>query len=239
MGGIGWHNAAPFQVGGGTTAAEDVYRAMRAAVGIGGSAKDDRGIEGLWRQARAAHIAAVGTFAERAALQAFPMLATAHLPVYERLLRITPLTGQTEEARRRAVSAAWTSQIDPTGPGIRKQLAAIDPRLSRGLTVQTQTTVTLHGRTLAPRVADPDQPPYGPLSGTAFPNYCSGYRYPAVFAVGYEPPVPNAADMAMVGSVRRMLGAVLPAWLTSQVATGVGFQLDHSPLDWTALTGSP
>jgi len=106
-GGFGWHNPWPFEWGGGPTPDEAIYHAWRDALGSL-PAKDDTGIDGLWRQCRSSAIASVATFCERAVLQAFPHVATDHLPLWEDYLGVLP--AGTEEERRADVVEAYTRQ---------------------------------------------------------------------------------------------------------------------------------
>ncbi len=46
---FGFQNPFPHELGGGATLDEAIYRALREAVGVGGSASDDSGAEGGWR----------------------------------------------------------------------------------------------------------------------------------------------------------------------------------------------
>src|SRR5277367_5638913 len=109
MSGLGWVAGLPLEVGGGTSRAEAIYRGLRSTVGKGGSGPPDS-IEDVWRQSKAQAIASVVIMVERAAVQVFPNLATDRIPAYERLLRFGAPAGATDEERRRAVAAAWTTE---------------------------------------------------------------------------------------------------------------------------------
>ena len=232
MGGIGWHNACPFELGGGPTEEENVYEAMRRAVGEGGSAVSDAGIDGLWRQARASAIAALGTCAERAALQALPDRATDHLGEYEGLLGLVPAGAERE--RRDAVVAEYARRLYADLPHLSAELQKLDARLRIEMLDPSRAFAIVPGRAFGPRGAgSEDAPPYGPTSATAWPMYATAFHLRVLFAVGSAPLSP--ADRASVARAKSILRDVLPAWMDFSVRTKVGFTLDRDRLDLTGM----
>ena len=233
MGGIGWQNPVPFEVGGGETDDELVYEALRRAVGEGGAAENDSGIDGLWRQCKAIALASLGTFAERATLQAFPNLATDHIPVYEDLLGIIPGADATDVDRRAEITAAFTRKILSTLPDIRTQLRAIDARASVIEIPNSVSTIVVRGKAFEPQDGTPD---YGPKRSTAFPNFALDFH--TVVQLATSTVVPSAADLLVIRRIKRYLRDVLASWCSFAVVTSTGFLLDVSPLDLTGMTES-
>ncbi len=231
MGGFGWHNGWPFEWGGDDTDDELVYNALRNAVGTGGAAADDSGLDGLWRQCKAQALATLNSMAERAALQVLPSVATDHLPVYEDILRIVPGEDETELARRAAVVADWTRQLKADGPSLAQQIALIDPRASLEPVPHELATTTVLGKAFEPQDGTPT---YGPRRSTSYPNFATEFLHTVVLAV--DGGLANASDLVVIGQLKRLMREVLPTWEDFQVVTGVGFILDLSPLDVTAMT---
>lgn len=217
-GGFGWHNPWPLEWGGGPTEDEKTYEAMRSAVG-NLAAVDDTGIDGLWRQCRAGAYASASTFVERAVLQAFPQVATDSLPLWEDFLRIIPTSDQTDEDRRQAVVTAYTSRSLADGADVAARLKAIDGRISvLSIPFSQATTVMMGGSFEA-----------------AAPNYSSEFLIPVQIAITGSP---TQADRESMTTGAKYLDETLPAWVDYYVVTGVGFTLDLSLLDTTALTDS-
>lgn len=214
-GGYGWHNPWPFEWGGGETEDETIYEAMRSAVGTL-AARDDSGIDGLWRQCRAGIYASAGTFVERAVMQVWPQTATDHIPLWEAFLRITPTAGASDEERREQIASVYTSQSLADGPHLQARLKAIDSRFAVVDQSHDAGTVTVLGN---PYEAD-------------VPNYSTDFVLPILFQVG----TPTPADQAKIARARMLLGESLPAWVDYAILMGLGFVLDQSVLDGTALT---
>jgi len=234
MGAIGGLCPVPFEVGGGDTEDERVYQAMRRAVGDGGVAVTENGIDGLWRRCKAGAIASLNTFPERAALQAFPHLATDHIPVYEEELGITPAAAATDVARRADITAAYTRKIQATGPDLATQLSAIDPRTSLLDIPRATSGVVALGKAFQPQDGTPSYG--GGRLSTSFPNFSTEFHVPVILNLGASP-VPGPGDQLIIARIKRTLRDVLPAWVSSAVITGSpGFYLDVSPLDYTAMS---
>jgi hypothetical protein len=220
---------------GGETIDEEVYGVLRNAVGIGGSARDDQGIDGLWRQCKAQAIASLLTTGERAALQVFPQIATDHLPVYEEELGLVPGEGATDEERRADVVAAWTRRLRADVPSLRQQIQLVDARADVLDVPRASSVVVVMGKAFEPQDGTPD---YGPRLSTAYPAYASEFLTPVTLAVAGG--IPSAADLLVMARLKRVLRDVLSSWQDFSVSVsptgGVGFFLDLSQLDLTAMT---
>jgi hypothetical protein len=231
MGGFGWHNPFPFEFGGGSTQPETIYAAMRSSVGVGGSAPDDQGIEGLWRQARASGVAAAATTGERAVLQAFPGRATDLLEYYEDLLLAVPEPGDSVLERQAVVEQLWTERVRGALPDIAADLLEIDTRLSIAAFDHAETTDTLHGRAFEDHAA---ALPFGGRRSTFFANYSTAFVVTVLFDIG-SGVVPGVVEQKIIARAKAHLNQVLPATHMFQVLTGVGFILDVDLLDLTGL----
>lgn len=230
MGGFGWHNPWPFEWGGGPTEDEAIYLAMRNAVGEGGSAKDENGIDGLWRACRATAIATACCAEERAILQAFPNIATDLLPTYEALLRTEPPTGATEVERRELVAAEWTALVEVDIPSLLDVLSRIDPRVA--LVIPAEESTTVYGKAFEPQDGLPS---YGVRKATGFPAY-STHDIITFVLLRTGDYAPTQDELDVVRRMRRYLHKVLPSWVDFQVALDSEFRADISPLDLSLAT---
>jgi hypothetical protein len=215
-GGFGWHNPWPFEWGGGPTIDETVYESWRDTLGSL-PAKDDTGIDGLWRQVRSEAIASVLSMSERAMLQAFPQAATDHLPLWEAFLGLQA-GDKTEEQRREAVADRYTRKALADDPHLSADLVAIDSRFSIRPVERDKSTVMVLGR---------------PFDATA-PNYASSDLLTVVLATTER--MPDAHDTQSMMRAKDVLQDALPSWVDFGICTRIGFFLDLSPLDVTALT---
>jgi hypothetical protein len=233
MGQFGWHNPFPCEFGSGETGIESTYLALRSAVGKGGSAEDDEGTsEGLWRQCRARAIASVGTFGERAALQAFPDLATDALPYYEHLLGITSAADDTDDERRDAAAVLYALQIASAVPDIAVALDVLDARFSAITTAYAQSDTTLFGRAFEDFAAA--LPFGGGRKSTLRPNYSSEFVLYVLLDLGGGV-VPSTSERRTLANARKLLLEVLPAHNSFQIVTHRGFTLDDDRLDLTSF----
>ena len=234
-GGFGWHNPWPFEWGGGETQVERTYEMLKKSVGEGGYAKNEDGIEGLWRAVRAEALASIAAMSERAILQAFPYLATDHIPVYEAQFRITALSGQSDEERRRAITEAYTRHVATYHPSLVQSLHRIDPRFSVPDVPHETSVVVELGKAWQPESG----PPFfgGGRKSTAFPNYATEYIVPVVLDLSATPN-PSAAEQLVVLRAKRFLNEVLASWMSYEFSFGGtgGFILDQSELDADGLT---
>jgi hypothetical protein len=193
----------PLELGGQTSHIENIYAALRSAVGKGGSAQDENGLEASWRAAKAQAIAASVDAYERAVLQALPAHATEHIPVYERLLGIAPGADQNDEDRRLAVVAAWVARVLSTWGDLREAVQAISTKLDLEDTDYDLAVVALLGRMF---------PEYGDeATGVpAFPNYSSEFVVRVTYLLDTgETAIPSLVRIA----VQELMNSSLPAWV--------------------------
>jgi len=242
MGGLGWHNPLPLELGGGDSLVERIYRAMRSMVGKGGSAPDDANtIDGLWRQVRATAIASVASGGERAVLQAFPDRATDLLPYYDRLFLLTSEPGTSDQDRRQAAARLYALQIASDLPSVQAELQRIDPRFALVPTDPDESCTTVFGRAFEdldaadPFVADLEGGAYaGVRHSTAFPNYSSDFICYVILDLG-DGVAPGPPERRAMELGRRLLHDLLPAANSFHITTHQGFTLDVSLLDITGL----
>lgn len=237
MGGWGGQNPWPFQWGGGTTDIEDTHKAIRANRGIGGSGPEG-GLEDAWLWEEAAALVANEKAVERAALQEFPFLATDHIPVYEMRFGLPPLG--TLQDRRAAIDLFVAQEARADVPSLEQELLAISPFLGFEIPTRAQSTLTLQGKTLAPRVAG--FPSYGGRVSSNYANYADEFIFHVTWdVVGAGTALPNDGVTA---AVIRLMNERLPAWqdwVFHQL--GGGFFFDGgadglSLFDWSAF-GAP
>lgn len=207
MADFGWQNSFPLELGGQPTRIEAIYSALRSAVGRGGSAQDDSGLEGAWRAAKAQAIAASLDAYERAAFQALPAHATEHVPVYERVLGIAPGSDANEEDRRLAVVAAWVARVLATVGDLKRSLQTISPKFDVDEMDHDLSIVTMLGKMF---------PAYGDeATGVPmYPNYSDEFIVRVTYTMeSGETKIPQAIHAA----ARRFLGTALPAWVDFEI----------------------
>lgn len=229
MGGWGRQNPWPFQWGGGRSAFEQAWMALRSMLGPKGPGPIG-GLEDAWREAKVSGLVKVLTMAERAAMQVFPQSATDHLPVYEELLRLSP-TG-TEQDRRDAASTAWSLELNALIPALRAALQAIDANLDVIMQDNDLCANFQFGQAFS-------------KSGVAFsndyrdvshyPNYANAF----ILYVLYGNQPAGVPDTEVVAAAEDMLRERLPSWIDYVVLTSVGFLVGTSPLGWTGLEETP
>lgn len=232
MGGFGWHNPMPMTFGGGATRTERTYVTLRSAVGRGGSAQDDSGIEGLRRKVIARAVASVVSGGERAAMQAFPHLATDLLPYYERIYGLADDPDLTEAERREAAAQLYTLQLAASLPELAASLQAIDPRFSILSIDDSLSIVTVEGRAFEDY--DGAEPFGGGRQSTALPNYST--RYDVIALLELEDGVtPGIAELRVMQRAARLLHDVLPTDATYHIITHLGFAVGVSLLGFNGL----
>lgn len=217
---IGSLNPLPFRVGGGPTPAQSAYRTLRQAVGEGGSATDDRGIEGLWRRSEAKGLAASSSHCRRALIQSSPQFATDLLPYYERILGLVPQGA--EAARRAAVVPLWTKRADNAMPRLLERLQAIDARLSLLEFPHSEAITAQFGRSFAALEPGLETPQFGVVQGhVLFPNYSTDTIVRVLFNVGHVG-VLTADELLVTERVNALLRDALPSTTDFTVVVDVG-----------------
>ena len=235
MGGFGWHNPFPVEVGGGETAVERIYAALRSAAGKGGSADDEDSIDGLLRQCTARAIASVATFGERSALQAFPNHATDALPYYERLFLLAQDPELSDDQRRQAAALRYTNQGGGALPDVEAALQRIDARFSLVATDPADSDVTIHGRAFDDLDGAEPYDPGGTRHSTAYPNYSTELVCFVLFELGAGV-LPTADEDRALLAAQALLSDMLPSDNDYSIATsGDGFELDVDRLDLTSF----
>lgn len=232
---LGALNPLPMRLGGGPTEVSRAYKTIRDAVGEGGSAPNDRGLDGLWRRSRARGLAAATSATRRAVFNAWPHLATDLLPYYERTLGLVPDADASDAVRRAAVVAAWTAQLSATIPVLTEQLQALDARLS---VLPLQPNLGRHtqaGRSLGPLWSSSGEPAWGDTpEASDFPNEATAFVLQVRFAVGYATAL-SSVDSALLEQALDILRRRLPSWVTWEVTTSTGFLVGVSPLGLTGV----
>jgi hypothetical protein len=233
MAGFGWNNPFPFEFGGGATLVDSTYRALRASVGLGGSADDDENtIDGVWRQARASGLAAAFATGERAVVNYFPGRATDLLPYYEEFLLIVPDDEDDEPGRRREAERRFTYEVDASTPSVEADLERIDERFSILQIDKAQVVETIFGRAFEDFAAT--LPFGGGRKSSAFANFSTDFILFVLLDIG-SGVLPGPAEAAILREAADLLNGALPTWVHFQQSTADGFILDESLLDVTGL----
>lgn len=222
---IGSLNPCPFRVGGGATPSSKAYQAMRRIVGEGGSARNDTGLDGLWRRSRAKGLAAVWSAKERATLQFFPHLATDGIDYYERATGLVRAKGEQDATYRLRLWAAYVASIRADVPHIDDDLKAIDPRIS--ILEPGNSSTTEHGRAFGPLGPSLESPA---MTTSVVPNYSSDFVLFIFFDVGHAGP-PTIGERRTIERINSYLRGVLPSWVSFVLMTETAFTLDLSSLD--------
>jgi hypothetical protein len=226
-------NPLPFQVGGGPTATAKAYRVTRNAVGVGGSAQNDLGIEGLWRRCRAKGLAAATSSYRRAILQLDPHLATDFLPYYERILGEVPAPGDAPATRADVVGEEWTQRLDAALPAIADELARIDGRLTLLTKDQDHVGTAQFGRAFGAHLPSLEGPAFGGPGYALYPAWSTNFTVHVRFAVAHDGPY-TESEGRVVERVRAYLRDVLPSWVDFRISVGT-WHLGHTPIDMGAL----
>lgn len=232
--GLGPQNPLPKQVGGGLSRSWKAYQTIKQAVGEGGSAENDRGIDGLWRRSRAKGLAAATSAKRRALLQAFPQLATDALPYYERLCKIIPPIEATEAERREVVVERYTRQPIRNHAELLAALQAIDPAFTILVHDDSKEIVAFFGRAFDGH--DPSSPAVQPQFGIAG----GATQYPAFSTrqtVRVSYPItgtPTAEQNVRMQRARELLLEALPTDVDFTIACD-SWRLGTTPIGLGAL----
>jgi len=214
-------NWIPFEVGGGTSRYEAAHRALREAVGSLAGPED--GLEDAWRFLRAAAIVDAASLIELAVVQGLPNLATAHIPVYESLLRVVPGPDDDDVGRRQKIVEIWTAEIGADYPALRASIQAIDPNADLDAIPEQFTTTTRFGRMYASRPWDGSYGPNPNFTATQFPNFSTWFLVTVRYILQpgqISPPEESKQRIA------DLLNTSLPSWVDWYVHTGSGFFTD-------------
>lgn len=227
----------PLRPGGGPTDEERVYRVLRSAVGVGGSAPDETGIDGLWRWSRARALSAGRSAFRRAIYNGSPRLATDLLPYYERALGIQGGSAAPDADRRTAVVELWPAPATVTLPQLTTALQRIDSRFSIISPDDDKSGTSLDGRWFGPLPDVTDEPEFSdnPAVGhSAYAAHTSRYVMVVLFAVGYTTAL-NTADARKAAAAARLLRISLPPFWDWAIVTSIGFLAGVSPVGITGV----
>jgi hypothetical protein len=218
----------PVRVGGGPTEEDKAYRVLKSAEGVGGSAQDDSGIDGLWRRSMARGLAAATSDYRRAVSEAFPFAATDLISYYERALGLTVDETAPLADRRDDVAAAWPEQLSALLRDIEAWLVALDSRFSLLTKDDDKSRIGWFGRWLAPLQysAEPD---FGSQQHSDWAAYSTRWVLQVLFDVGYTDKL-TGPDDAKRTKAREYLAEVLPPWWDFWIVTDTGFLTAQSLL---------
>lgn len=177
-------------------------------------------------------IAAAWSGNQRMANQWDPDRMTDFLPRWEKILGLTPLSTDTDVARRARVKAAFARIGQPANfQGVNDLLTSTLGSAFVGITVTPSSSANVWT-------------PAGWPMGTHDPNgVINWYSTVSYLAIQVQKPA-NTSDgdfYALLGSVMPALDSLLPAWVTfswyrTDIHPGLGFYLDETPnLDNEAL----
>jgi hypothetical protein len=238
MAGLTIYNPLPLKVGGGPSNVGKIHNVYAQAMGQGGTAAAGT-IEHAWRLAQARGIRA-GLGDARAISQFWPDLATDLLPVYETILGLTHQVGDSEEARRQAITDRWTEAVTLSDDGLEDELQKLNELFSVVSTDEATATVTEMGRGFedwSPSSSDACGPPFGGTrTYTDWPNFSD--HFVTKIQYGITATQLTQADKRIIEEAKARLNRLLPAWIAFQVSLIAvnGFVLDQSFLDLTGLT---
>lgn len=230
----------PVDLGGDDSPVEKSYKALRSALGDGGTSEDEDSIDALRLISMSIGLAASAAFDERAALQAFPSLAQDALPAYEDILGIVPSVDETDVQRRADASSRWVDVQSSEIPILTATLRALDARFSVLDTPWSTSRVTLMGRAFAPYVpgADPfSRGVSGERTWSDYPNFSDRDIVVAVLDIGAGIP-PGSKELSLIRRGEEILADALPAWAEGSVITEVGFFTTSSLTGCAGVTDS-
>jgi hypothetical protein len=222
----------PLRLGGAPDETERFYRALRSAVGVGGSARDESGIDGLWRRSRAFGFACGKSAYRRAVVNGWPHLATDLLPYYERRLSLSVAPGTPEAERRATVAALWPTKSTSIWRDIETALKRIDNRFELAAHDDTTSACAHPGRYIAPHSGAGE----GEFGGKGYSDYAY-YTTRFELRISFPVTLTNETRRA-IDAARRRLRIMLPSFWSFRITTGTGFILGVSPLGFTAMTSN-
>jgi len=228
------HNSLPFQVGGSPTRFEATYTAIQRMVGKNGYSIDDDEIESLWRQAKADALAALGTFDERATMQASPLTATDHIPLYEESLGIVADTSMSDEQRRNIIVPDYTGTPEAWTSGLNESLQRIDTLASILSRPWVNSGTCQISRWYQPFDGTDPYDPNGTRIATSYPNVSDMHSVIVQYDIGNYS-APNREQQRKASQMINHLYEACPAWVDIRLVYAIGFSLDRSRLDATGF----
>jgi hypothetical protein len=207
---------------------------MQRIVGRNGYSTDDDEIEALWRQAKADALAALGTFDERAAMQASPETATDYISVYEEILGITIDTEQSDQQRRDVIVPDYTGIPESWTSGIDRAIKLIDTLASVLHRPWINSGSCQIGRWYEPFDGTDTYDALGFRAATSWPNVSDMHSVIVLYDIG-SGAVPNREQQRKALQIQDHLNEVCPAWVDFHIVYSTGFVLDLSRLDATGF----
>jgi hypothetical protein len=208
---VGGWNPLPAVVGGQAPPLRQIYVGLAGALGgqeggAVGPSFEFGGQEDLWRFARAMGLAAAATVQEAAASELFIDRATYNLPLWEDSLKIA--RRDVIEAERADAAAAMTARVSAVLPRLQDALrAAYHPGITVELVDRDEQIVATRHRWLGDRTGVVG---YGERPESPAPALSSSFVLRVIWPV-----VPLTQEQ--LGSIRRTLRSVLPAWWRADV----------------------
>lgn len=236
MGEIGGGGPLPWDIGGGKSQARQAYEQIRAAVGVGGSAEDDTGIDGLWRWSKAKGLAVASSSERRAIFQAFPRYATDLIPHYERFYGIVAPAGSNPQQRVEAILKEVYKQAVANTADLASALADLDSRLTLLEEDVVDAIVSDFGRAFEAHDTDDEGPPWNSVFGFTHdvaPNYSTHEIVRVRFELGYTG-VLTIADENIVQKAKRVLRRHLPSTVDFEISTETWI-LGVTPIGYASL----
>jgi hypothetical protein len=223
----------PLRIGGGPGEVEVAYRVLRASQGIGGSAPDDSGIDGLWRRARAFGLASAESANVRAFNNFFPFCATDTIPYYERHLGLVASPGETLADRSDEVMRLWPAKASARRADIESELQRIDSRFVVLSVSDHFKSTSIPGRCLAANSGS-GEPTYGARHCSLLARPSSRSTIRVRLEIGSYRSL-TLREKAAVRSAKLRLRRLLPSWCDSTVTTASTLTLGSSILGITGL----
>lgn len=231
---LGSGNSIPFQVGGSPTRFESTYAAMQRIVGRNGYSTDETEIEALWRQAKVDALTVLGTFDERAAMQASPETATDFISVYEEILGINIDPERSDQQRRNVIIPDYTGVPEAWTAGLNEAIARIDQSASVLFRPWVNSGTTQIGRWYESNDGLDPYDSSGPRTATSWPNTSDMHTVIVKYEIGAGV-APNREQLRKVAQIQNHLNDVCPSWVDFHVIYSIGFTLDLSLLDATGF----
>lgn len=231
---LGSGNSVPFQAGGSPTRFEASYTSLQRLVGSTSYAKDDDELEALWRAAKADAMACIGSFDERAALQASPETATDYISAYEEILGITTDESLSDQERRNIIVPDYTGVPEAWTSALNTAIQRVDTQASVLVRPWSNSSTCQLGRWYEPFDGSDSYDQNGNRIATAWPNYSDAETVIVKYDIG-NGVVPNREQLRRSSQIAKHLNEVCPSDVDFHIIYAVGFTLDLSRLDATAF----
>ena len=222
------------QVGGSPSRFESTHTALQRIVGRNGYSTDEDEIEALWRMAKADALTALGTFDERAAMQASPETATDFISAYEEILGIDVDTERSDQQRRNVIVPDYTGVPEAWTSGLNEAIARIEPTASILHRPWDNSGTTQIGRWYEPMNGSDSYDEGNVRIATEWPNVSDMNTVIVKYELGAGV-VPSREQLRKTIQIQNHLNDVIPSWIDFHIIYSVGFTLDLSRLDATGF----